>query len=107
MLSKETVQALEAKHGDILILRGKPGTDGQPKFELAFRRPKRAEYKMFRHNVAKGDPDAQETLAMQMVVSHSREEVDALLDRIPAMLDSCSGQLVKWVGLEEAQEGNV
>lgn len=86
MLTKDELDKLrEQNPGGIVHLVG-----AGDRYECVFRTPTRAEYKMFRanlHNDAR-KADANEVLAMQVVVHPSREAFGALLDRFPAIPDA-------------------
>jgi hypothetical protein len=105
MLSQEQISAFEAQHGDVLVLRGKPGKDELPKWEIVLKKPSRAQYKMFRNAVQKSDPDAQENLVIGICVHPDRATFQALLDRFPAIPEAVGKPLKVWLDLDLEDEG--
>jgi preprotein translocase subunit Sss1 len=103
MLTDEQIAELDAKYGEVAILRG-PAKE----YEVVFRRPTRAEYRMFRANI--NNPakvsDAQEMLAMACVVHPTRDEYLKLLETYYAIPDtqafSTAMQRLMKLGAEES-----
>lgn len=85
MLTAEQIAELEAKHGEIAILNGPNGV-----YQVAFRKPKRAEWKLFRSNARNEAKraDAEEGLSMACIVYPERSEYVALLEKYPAIPDT-------------------
>jgi hypothetical protein len=97
-LSKEEVEALRVKHGDIEHVRGKPKkgamVDGKPDltptWEIVLRKPGRPDYVRYRSmvNDVSKRAEAHEALVRACIVYPSREEFAALLDTYPAICES-------------------
>lgn len=100
-ITKAEIDQLEAAHKRVAVVRGRPDPDGATPWEVVFRKPTRAEYKMFRansHNPAT-IADAQEKLARACVVHPSKEAFDALLEDWPAIPEAASGAFSRLMGL--------
>ena len=110
--TQDRLTELEATHGRIAVVRGKRAQHADDKtpypWEVIFRRPKRAEYKMYRANSI--DPaqraEAQETLCKQCVVEPtSREAFDTLLDEWPGICEAATDAITSLVGLAADDQG--
>jgi hypothetical protein len=110
-LDAAALKALETTHGDIAHVKGRKveGEDGKSSvpWEVVFRKPKRAEYKMFKSRLR--DPryasDAQEELSQRCVVYPSVDEYEALLEKYPAIPEAASEAFMALVGLEVEPSG--
>jgi hypothetical protein len=75
------IEALRKQHGRVEEIETAAG-------RLAFRKPTRAEWRKFKIAVA-GEPEslagAEENLMLDVIVSHTREELSAMLDDMPAL----------------------
>lgn len=106
MLTEDAVKELEAKHGELLVCRAKMREgDQQPRWTIALRKPKRANYKMYRAGEKKGDPDAQENLVIGICVYPERPELLELLERYPAIPEAITEPLKRWLDLDWEEEG--
>ncbi len=107
MISAEQIAELEVKYQRIGHLRGKVpagGTDSP--WECVFRKPSRAEYKMFRsrsHNPSQV-ADAQEALARACVVHPSKEAFDALLEDYPGIPEAAGNMFKNLVGMAAEED---
>jgi hypothetical protein len=113
-LSKDQLAELEEKHGRIAHVVGKavssfrePAKAPTPSWEVVYRRPRRAEYKLFRANA--NNParkaDALEILARQCVVHPPPEAFDALLDEYPAIAEASSDALMDLTSMSADDSG--
>lgn len=99
-ISESVKSDLEQKHGEILIINGRAGADGEPKWAIALKKPTRAMYKMFRDQAGKGNPDAQENLVIGLCVFPERADFMALLEKFPAIPEAIGKPLKIWMDLE-------
>lgn len=101
-MEKDKLDALRAQHGRIAIA-------DTPAGELVFRKPTRAEYKKFQRLAR--DPEqneiADEVLAGDTIISHTREEFVAMLDEFPGLLSGpdINRALKEAAGILKATEG--
>ncbi len=85
MMTADQIAELEAKHGEIAILNGPAGA-----YQVAFRKPTRAEYRLFRANIHNPQKvaEAQEALGMATVVYPDRTAYVALIEKFYAIPDT-------------------
>lgn len=92
------VQALEATHKRIAVVRSKHGD-----WEVVFRRPNRSEYKRFRAAAA-NNPDAQEMLCRAIIVYPSKEAFDALLEDWPGIPEASAQAIMDLAGMQSRED---
>jgi hypothetical protein len=101
-ITEEKIAELESTHKRVAVV-----TCAEGEWQVAFRKPSRAEYKRFRSSI--NDPqlsaDATEQLARTLVVYPSREAFDALLEEWPAIPEASSKALLRLMGMATALEG--
>lgn len=104
MFTQADLDKFRADHAQgIVHLVGKNGA-----WECVFRAPSRNEYKMYRANVHNPAriADASDTLAIQTVVSHSREAFLALLEKFPGIPEAlCASDDLKELTGTAVEEG--
>jgi hypothetical protein len=95
--SKEETDKLQAAYGKVYLLEAK--FEGVT-YEVAVRRPRRAEYKAYRSAAFAPDKKefAVETLLLDVLVSPSREEFDKMLDAFPAGTEVFGAKVVEMLG---------
>jgi len=94
-----TIQRLKAEHGEVYLVE----SGG---VAVVVRPPRSPEYKRFRSLVMdeKRRPDALERLTRDCVVWPDPEELDALLERRPALAEVVGGKLLELAGAAEEVE---
>lgn len=95
---------LEAKHGRIGVVTSKDGKS----WRVVLRKPKRAEYKMFRANTNNPQraPEAQETLFMQTCLyPEGRAALDVLLEEWPGIPEACGQTFIDLGGMVGIESG--
>jgi hypothetical protein len=100
----QLVESLEAAHGRIGVVTHPDGRT----WRVVMRKPKRAEYKMFRANSnnAQRVADAQETFLLQTCVyPASRAELDVLLDEWPGIPEACGRTILDLCGMTGVESG--
>jgi hypothetical protein len=93
LVPADVVTKLEAEHGEILLVKTALG-------QVAFRNPRRAEYKRFHqecHN-EKRRADAGENLIRTCIVYPTLAEFDDLLERKPGIGSTCANALTEFAG---------
>lgn len=103
MVTEDQIQALEQTHGRIAVV----ASPDSKSWQVVLRKPKRAEYKMFRAH--SGDPvkrsEAQETLFKQTCVAPTGAELEALLDEWPGIPEACGAALMSLAGMTGVESG--
>jgi hypothetical protein len=102
----EKLTELEAAHGRIGVVTSSDGRS----WCVVLRKPKRAEYKMFRANASHDmkRTEAQETFFKQTCVWPATPvEVEALLDEWPGIPEACSGTIMSLAGMSGAEQGKL
>lgn len=101
-ITQEKLDELEVLHKRIAHVKGRPNAKGEPEWEVVYRKPKRAEYKMFRRNASneQAKSEAQEILARQLVVYPELSAFDALLEDYPGIPEASSKAFVCLNGME-------
>ena len=89
----DVVAKLEAEHGEILLVKTVLG-------QVAFRNPRRAEYKRFHQEVHndKRRADAGENLIRTCIIYPSLAEFDDMLDRKAGIGSTCANALTEFAG---------
>lgn len=100
-LTKQQVEEFDAKYGRIAHVKGMPlpGED-EPSWEVVLRKPRRAEYKVYRSQVTQSIADATEYYVLATCVHPTGDALEALLDEYPGIPEACGKQIHKLVGLE-------
>lgn len=103
-LSKQQIDELEAKHGRIAHVKGAPlpgDEKGEPAWEIVLRKPRRAEYKVYRANVTKEIPEATEYFILATCVyPATTDALEALLDEWPGIPEASANACHKLAGIE-------
>ncbi len=106
-LSDEELGVLEQTHGRIGVVTSPDGRS----WGVVMRKPKRAEYKMFRANATSDKVqiknEAQETFFKQTCVWPNAQSLDALLEEWPGIPEACSGVLMSLAGMSGAEQGKL
>jgi len=94
MLEETQLESLKERHGEIFLVEILEGET------LAFRRPSRAEYKRFKAQALDDHKriEADEQLVRSVVVYPEGAELEALLDRKPALATSLAGEVLEVAG---------
>jgi len=104
VVSKEKLEELEALHKRIGVVTHPDGKS----WYVVLRKPKRAEYKLFRAN--SNNPqlqaEAQEKLfKCTCVVPATQPEIEALLDEWPGIPEACARMFIELAGMAGVEEG--
>ena len=92
-ISEEKFAALESEHGEIAVVTTKLG-------DVAFRRPKRAEYDRYLSFLfdEKKRPKAQEVIVRSCRIYPTGEEFDKMIQEAPGICVTCSGAVLELAG---------
>lgn len=103
VISQEKLLELEAKHGRIGVVTHPDGKS----WTVVLRKPRRAEYKMFRahSNDPRRAPDAQENLIKQTCVFPDAAGLEALLEDWPGIPEACGRTLIELAGMSGLEQG--
>ena len=95
-IDASVIEDLKAKHGEIYEF-------DHEDVAVVVKRPGRPQWKRFRSLIAdeRRRPDALETLLRDCLVYPGQKELDAFLDRYPAVGESFGGKLAELAGLTE------
>lgn len=96
LLTKEQLEELELKYKRIAHVIG-----FNKEWEVVFRKPSRAEYKLFRANATNESKKAEATemLCRATVIVPSKEKFDELLEDFPGICEASSTALLHLCGL--------
>ena len=102
LLTDKQLEDLESQYGRIGHVVG-----FRQAWEVVFRKPTRAEYKMFRSNASNDakKADATEILCRATVVYPSKQEFDALLDDFCGICEASTPVLMELCGLKAEEMG--
>lgn len=103
ILSPEQLAELEQKHGRIGVV----SHPDDKSWVVVLRKPKRAEYKMFRAhaNNPQHAPDSQENLLKQTCVWSYPTALDPLLEEWPGIPEACGKTLAMLAGMSGLEQG--
>lgn len=104
-IPQDKLLELEAKYGRIGVVTHHDGKS----WAIVLRKPKRAEYKLFRANVNNPAraPEAQETLVKQTCVFPDANGLEAMLEDWPGIPEAAGKMLSELAGLAGIEQGNV
>jgi hypothetical protein len=103
LITEERIKELEAAHGTIAHVRGANG-----QWEVVLRKPKRAEYKVFRSMSTRPETkaDAQENLVRRLMVEPADPKaIDALLEDWVGIPEACTKALYDLTGMTAEELG--
>ena len=94
MLSDEQIAALEKEYGEIVVVATKVGP-------CAFRVPRKKEYDRYKSTLFKEATRsaAPELLVKMCVVYPSAAEFEAMVDKAPAIVDTCVSPVLELAGM--------
>lgn len=103
VISQEKLAELEAKHGRVGVVSHADGKS----WVVVLRKPRRAEYKMFKAHLTepRRAADAQENLVKQTCVFPDAPTLEALLDEWPGIPDACGNTIIALSGMAGVEQG--